>query len=64
MKEKAEIARVAAKAREKAEYEVAEREKSWAEARRRQRLPGLIPRQVKRWRPRQRRDSWSKPMPQ
>ena len=32
VKEKAEIARVAAKAREKVEYEAAERAKAWAEA--------------------------------
>ena len=32
MKENTEIARVASKAREKAEYEAAERAKAWAEA--------------------------------
>ena len=54
-KEKVEIARVAVEARKKAQSEAAEREKAWNEARKRRRYPGSLPRQVKRWRSRQRR---------
>ena len=53
-KEKAEIAMVTSKARDKAESEASERAKEWAEASRRRILPGSLSRRVKMWRPRQR----------
>ena len=61
-KEKAEIARFSVEDREKAQSEAADRAKEWDEAKRRRIFSGSLPGRVKRWRPRQRRESQRKPM--